>query len=112
MYHRRSGAQGADPMAGRGRGAEEGEGTTAGVSERLLFAGPLPDETAPYPVLAPRPAARGLEPGSDASREPSPAIIARARRLFRRASLSAFRRSVAAAAATELDRGVGFLLVP
>jgi len=99
-------------MAGRGRGAEEGEGTTAGVSERLLFAGATADEAAPISVPAPRPAPEGLETGGVALRAPSPATIDRVRRQFRRASISAFRRSVITAATTELDRGIGFLLVP
>ncbi|MDX8495408.1 hypothetical protein RFN29_28005 [Mesorhizobium sp. VK22B] len=43
-------------MAGRGRGAVEGEGTTAGVSERLLFAGTAPAEAAPVSLPMPRPA--------------------------------------------------------
>lgn len=100
-------------MAGRGRGAEEGEGTTAGVSERLLFAGAVPAEAMPVllperhlPVDVPSPDGTPARPTSP------PAAIDRIRRQFRGASFSVFRRSVAVAAATELDRGVGFLLVP
>ncbi|WFP60880.1 ComEC/Rec2 family competence protein [Mesorhizobium sp. WSM4904] len=100
-------------MAGRGRSAEKGEGTTAGVSERLLFAGTAPAEATPVSVPAPRPAAEILPPGGDASLQPlQPATIDRIRRQFRRTSFSVLRRSVAEAATTELDRGVGFLLVP
>ncbi|RUT87916.1 competence protein, partial [Mesorhizobium sp. USDA-HM6] len=100
-------------MAGRGRGAEEGEGTTAGVSERLLFAGTVPAEATPFSVPVPRPAAEILPPDGDASSQPpGRATIERVRRQFRRASFSGFRRSVAEAATTELDRGIGFLLVP
>ncbi|TIO79229.1 MAG: ComEC family competence protein [Mesorhizobium sp.] len=98
-------------MAGRGRGAEEGEGTTAGVSERLLFAAPF--EATPVSVPVPRPATEILPPDGDASLQPpQSATIDRIRRQFRRASFSAFRLSVSEAAATELDRGIGFLLVP
>lgn len=100
-------------MAGRGRGTEEGEGTTAGVSERLLFAATAPAEATPVSVPAPRPAAEILPPGGDASLQPlQPATIDRIRGQFRRASFSVLRRSVASAATTELDRGIGFLLVP
>lgn len=98
-------------MAGRGRGAEEGEGTTAGVSERLLFAAPF--EATPVSVPVPRPAPEILPPDGDVSLQPpQSATIDRIRRQFRRASFSAFRLSVSEAAATELDRGIGFLLVP
>ncbi|MDX8517671.1 ComEC/Rec2 family competence protein [Mesorhizobium dulcispinae] len=100
-------------MAGRGRGAEEGEGTTAGVSERLLFAGTVPAEAAPVLLPERHPPAKVPSPGGvDARPASPPAAIDRIRRQFRGASFSAFRRGVAVAAATELDRGVGFLLVP
>lgn len=100
-------------MAGRGRGAEEGEGVTAGVSERLLFAATVPDEATPVSLPAPRPAAEILPPDGGAARQPSPpAAVERIRRQFRRASFPALRRSVAEAATTELDRGIAFLLVP
>ncbi|TGQ56187.1 DUF4131 domain-containing protein [Mesorhizobium sp. M1C.F.Ca.ET.193.01.1.1] len=100
-------------MAGRGRGAEEGEGVTAGVSERLLFAATVPDEATPVSLPAPRPATEILPPDGGAARQPSPpAAVERIRRQFRRASFPALRRSVAEAATTELDRGIAFLLVP
>ncbi|MEW6631969.1 MAG: ComEC/Rec2 family competence protein [Pseudomonadota bacterium] len=98
-------------MAGRGRGAEEGEGTTAGVSERLLFATATPAEVAPVPV--PRPATEIRTPDSKAFHPVSPtAITDRLRSQFRRASLPALRQSLATAAAMELDRGIVFLLAP
>ncbi|KUM24756.1 competence protein [Mesorhizobium loti] len=100
-------------MAGRGRGAEEGEGTTAGVSERLLFAGTAPVEATPVSLPMPRPAGEILPPDGGASLQPpKSATIDRIRRQFRRASFSAFRQSVVVAATTELDRGIGFLVVP
>ncbi|MDX8511505.1 ComEC/Rec2 family competence protein [Mesorhizobium captivum] len=100
-------------MAGRGRGAVEGEGTTAGVSERLLFAGTAPAEAAPVSLPMPRPAGEILPPeGGAALQPPKSATIDRIRRQFHRASFSVFRQSVVVAATTELDRGIGFLLVP
>ncbi|RWG59307.1 MAG: ComEC family competence protein [Mesorhizobium sp.] len=100
-------------MAGRGRGAEDGEKTTAGVSERLLFADTVPAEAVQVLVPVPRPAAEILPPDGDASLQARPpAAIDLIRRRFRRASFSAIRRGVAEAASTELDRGIGFLLVP
>ncbi|TIS16741.1 MAG: hypothetical protein E5X11_31660, partial [Mesorhizobium sp.] len=54
-----------------------------------------------------------MPPDGDASLQaPPPAAIDLIRRRFRRASFSVFRRGVAEAASTELDRGIGFLLVP
>ncbi|WP_348628564.1 ComEC/Rec2 family competence protein, partial [Mesorhizobium sp. M2A.F.Ca.ET.042.01.1.1] len=44
--------------------------------------------------------------------EPATGTVGRIRKQFGRVSLPALRRSVAVAATTELDRGVGFLLVP
>ncbi|RWA74554.1 ComEC/Rec2 family competence protein [Mesorhizobium sp.] len=100
-------------MAGRGRGAVEGEGTTAGVSERLLFAGTAPAEATPVSLPMPRPAGEILPPdGGAALQPPKSATIDRIRRQFSRASFSAFRQSVDVAATTELDRGIAFLLVP
>ncbi|RWB56117.1 ComEC/Rec2 family competence protein [Mesorhizobium sp.] len=100
-------------MAGRGRGTEDDGGITAGVSERLLFAGTAPFEATPVSVPVPRPATEILPPDGGASLQPPQlATIDRIRRQFRRASFSAFRLSVSEAAATELDRGIGFLLVP
>ncbi|PBB87015.1 MULTISPECIES: ComEC/Rec2 family competence protein [unclassified Mesorhizobium] len=98
-------------MAGRGRGAEDGGGTAAGVSERLLFAGTAPIEAGPVLLLEPRQPAQIVSPDGTVDRPP-PATIDRVRRQFRRASLSAFGQSVAAAGTKELDRGIGFLLVP
>ncbi|UCI05615.1 ComEC/Rec2 family competence protein [Mesorhizobium sp. B1-1-8] len=100
-------------MAARGRGAEEGEGTTVGVSERLLFAGNAPSEAAPVLVPEPRPATEILPPDGGASRAVAPtAAIVRLRRELHRVSLPALRRNIGVAATTELDRGVAFLLVP
>ncbi|PBC04794.1 ComEC/Rec2 family competence protein [Mesorhizobium sp. WSM3860] len=99
-------------MAGRGRGAEEGEETMAGVSERLLFADTVPAEVVPVLVPVPRPATEILPDGDAVLKPLPPAAIDLIRRRFRRASFSAFRRGVAEAASTELDRGIGFLLVP
>ncbi|TIN04828.1 MAG: competence protein, partial [Mesorhizobium sp.] len=98
-------------MAGRGRGAEDGEKTTAGVSERLLFADTVPAEAVPVWVPVPRPATE-ISDGDAVVKPPPPAAIDLIRRRFRRASFSAIRRGVAEAASTELDRGIGFLLVP
>ncbi|TIU86426.1 MAG: ComEC family DNA internalization-related competence protein, partial [Mesorhizobium sp.] len=98
-------------MAGRGRGAEDGEKTTAGVSERLLFADTVPAEAVPVWVPVPRPATE-ISDGDAVVKPPPPAAIDLIRRRFRRASFSVFRRGVAEAASTELDRGIGFLLVP
>ncbi|WP_363229934.1 DUF4131 domain-containing protein, partial [Mesorhizobium sp.] len=100
-------------MAGRGRGAEEGEGTTAGVSERLMFAHAAPQEAPPVQLPQPRAPAEGLPDGDRAVLPVSPtATIGRIRRQLGRASLPALRRGIAVAMETELDRGVGFLLVP
>ncbi|RUW79285.1 hypothetical protein, partial [Mesorhizobium sp. M1E.F.Ca.ET.063.01.1.1] len=72
-------------MAERGRGAKEGEGTTAGVSERLLFSDAVPAEATPVSVPVPRPAAEILPPDGDALLQaPQPATIDRIRRQFRR----------------------------
>lgn len=110
MYHRRSGAQGADPMAGKGRGAEEG-GDAAGVSERLLFAAAT-EEAAPVSVPGQRPAIDVAESGGSPGLRSPPAAIGRPRMWLHRADFSTFGSSVAAAAVTEIDRGVAFLLVP
>ncbi|CDX17985.1 ComEC/Rec2-like protein [Mesorhizobium sp. ORS 3324] len=100
-------------MAGRSRGAEEGEGTIAGVSERQLFADTVPAEAAPVSLPAPSPPTEVLQPDGSTSGAPFPQVaIERIRKQIRRASLPAFGQSIAAAATTELDRGIGFLLVP
>jgi len=99
-------------MAGRGRGAVEGEGTTAGVSERLLFVDMPSAETAPLALPEPGPATEIL-PNGGVSRPVTPtAKAARLRRQLGRVSLPALRRGIGTAATTELDRGIGFLLVP
>ncbi|TGQ35171.1 MULTISPECIES: ComEC/Rec2 family competence protein [unclassified Mesorhizobium] len=100
-------------MAGRGRGAEEGEGTTAGVSERLLFVDMLPADAAPVSLPEPRPAKEILPPDGGGFGPASPtATITRLRKQVGRVSWPAFHRSIGNAATTELDRGIGFLLVP
>ncbi|TIW67444.1 MAG: ComEC family competence protein, partial [Mesorhizobium sp.] len=100
-------------MAGRGRGTVEGEGTTAGVSERLLFADTAPVETAPVWLPESRPAKEILPPDGGGFRPASPtATITRLGKQLGRVSWPAFHRSIGAAATTELDRGIGFLLVP
>ncbi|BCG94545.1 ComEC/Rec2 family competence protein [Mesorhizobium sp. 131-2-1] len=98
-------------MAGRGRGAEEGEGTTAGVSERLLFVDTPSAETAPLALPELRPATK-IPPDGGVSRSVTPTATVRLRRQLGRVSLPAFHHSIGIAAATELDRGIGFLLVP
>src|SRR5437879_4734936 len=68
-------------MAGRGRGAEKGEATTAGVSERLLFSRTEPVEATPVSVSvpAPRPTAEILPPEggatSAANHRPDPQTV-------------------------------------
>ncbi|RWX65002.1 competence protein, partial [Mesorhizobium sp. M4B.F.Ca.ET.089.01.1.1] len=100
-------------MAGRGRGAEEGEGTTAGASERLLFADTVPADAAPVSLPEPRPAKEILPTDDDGFRPASPtATVTRLRKQLGRVSWPAFHRSIGNAATTELDRGIGFLLVP
>ncbi|MDG4875409.1 ComEC/Rec2 family competence protein [Mesorhizobium sp. WSM4935] len=100
-------------MAGRGRGAEEGGETTAGVSERLMFAHAASTEEAPLSLPELHPPAELPPPGGGALQPASPtAVVSRIRKQLGRVSLAALRRSVAVAATTELDRGVGFLLVP
>src|SRR5690349_11292130 len=98
-------------MAGRGRGVREGGETTAGVSERLMFAHAAPAEEAPLslpefhpPAELPPPGGRALQPASPTG------TVGRIRKQLGRVSVPALRRSVAVAAATELDRGIGFLL--
>ncbi|TPI15217.1 ComEC family competence protein [Mesorhizobium sp. B4-1-3] len=100
-------------MAGRGRGTEEGGGMTAGVSERLMFAHTEPTAEAPLSLPELRPPAERPPPGGGALQPAVPTgIVGRIRKQLGRVSLPALRRSVAVAATTELDRGVGFLLVP
>ncbi|RVD59216.1 ComEC/Rec2 family competence protein [Mesorhizobium sp. M2D.F.Ca.ET.185.01.1.1] len=100
-------------MAGRGRGAGEGEGITAGVSERLMFTHADPTGEVPLSLRELRSPA-GLSPPSGGALQPaSPTgTVGRIRKQLGRASLPALRRSVAVAAATEMDRGIGFLLMP
>ncbi|AEH88702.1 ComEC/Rec2 family competence protein [Mesorhizobium opportunistum] len=98
-------------MAGRSRGSDQGEDAVVGVSERSLFAMPLP---ASLPTQSP------LVPGSGKQSLPdipapvsSPAgRIVRVRRQLGRLSLPRLRNGITAAAELELDRGIGFLLVP
>ncbi|RUX67944.1 competence protein, partial [Mesorhizobium sp. M2A.F.Ca.ET.040.01.1.1] len=100
-------------MAGRGRGTEEGGETTAGVSERLMFAHAEPQEAPPIQLPQPRAPAEHLPDGHGAVLPVSPtAGGGRIRKQLGSVSLPALRRSVAVAASTEIDRGVGFLLVP
>ncbi|MBZ9896547.1 ComEC/Rec2 family competence protein [Mesorhizobium sp. BR1-1-6] len=99
-------------MAGAGRGAEEGEDVVAGVSERSLFAMPAP---ASLPLALPPLQQPGKSPPADVSTPPGiPAAGAaeRLRREFGRASWPRLRNGVARASELELDRGIGFLLVP
>ena len=100
-------------MAGRGRGVREGGETTAGVSERLMFAHAAPAEEAPVSLPELRLPAGLLPPGDGGLQPASPAgTVGRIRRQLGRASLPALRRGIAVALEIELDRGVGFLLVP
>jgi len=100
-------------MAGRSRGAGEGGGTTGSVSERLMFAHAEPTDEAPVSLPQRRPPVELVPPGGGA---PQPAsltgTVSRIRQQLGRVSLPVLRRSIAVAAATELDRGVSFLLVP
>ncbi|MBZ9863969.1 ComEC/Rec2 family competence protein [Mesorhizobium sp. CA15] len=100
-------------MAGRGRGVREGGETTAGVSERLMFAHAAPAEEAPVSLPELRLPAGLLPPGAGAL-QPASSIdtVGRIRKQLGRASLPALRRGIAVAMEIELDRGVGFLLVP
>lgn len=99
-------------MAGRGRGSDQDADAVIGVSERSLFA-PMPGP----PLPASPPANR---PGKDPSRADMPAssppaqagVVERARRRIGPISLPRLRHDVAVAADLELDRGIGFLLVP
>ncbi|MER9574747.1 ComEC/Rec2 family competence protein [Mesorhizobium sp. M0400] len=100
-------------MAVRGRGAGEGEDVGSGVSERLLFAAPVPVLPAPALLPVPRFDAPSL-PASDPATVLVPAAepIVRLRRRFRLPSPSRIRNGVTSAVGLELDRGVAFLLVP
>ena len=100
-------------MAGRGRGSDDGEDATTSVSERSLFADSPYAEPMPVALPEPRP---GIAPVPPDVAAPVPIVapgpVTRLRKLIRRSSLPAIRRSVAVAAGTELDRGIAFLLVP
>lgn len=100
-------------MAGRGRGSDQGEDATIGVSERSLFAAPLPAPLPPPSPLVPNPGNPPLQADVSA---PGPVAeagrIVRVRRQIGLISLPRLRHSVATAAGLELDRGVAFLLVP
>ncbi|MEP6565014.1 MAG: ComEC/Rec2 family competence protein [Mesorhizobium sp.] len=100
-------------MAGRGRGADEGEGAATSVSERSLFADSPYAEPMPVALPEQRPGILPVPP-DDAAPVPvaAPGSVTRLRKLLRRSSLPAIRRSIAVAAGTELDRGVAFLLMP
>lgn len=100
-------------MARRGRGADEGEGATGSVSERLLFAEIPYAEPMPVSLPAARPGLQPLPPDGVAP-IPIPATkpVIRSRSRIRRPSLPGIRRSIATAAGLELDRGIAFLLVP
>ncbi|MER8373996.1 ComEC/Rec2 family competence protein [Mesorhizobium sp. M1406] len=100
-------------MAGRGWGSDQGEDAVIGVSERSLFAAPLPASLPPPSPLVPDPGKAPLQtdapapvPAAEASR------IVRVRRQIGRISLPRLRHGVTMAAGLELDRGVAFLLVP
>jgi ComEC/Rec2-related protein len=100
-------------MVGRGRGSDEGEDAAIGVSERSLFATPLP---ASLPLPSPPANRPGDAPLQADVLAPIPVIdagrIVRLRRQFGRVSLPRLRHGVATAAVLELDRGMAFLLVP
>ncbi|MER8628361.1 ComEC/Rec2 family competence protein [Mesorhizobium opportunistum] len=98
-------------MAGRSRGLDQGEDAIVGVSERSLFAMPLP---ASLPTPSPLVPGSGKQSLPDIPAPvPSPAgRIVRVRRQLGRLSLPRLRNGITAAAELELDRGIGFLLVP
>ncbi|RWC64301.1 ComEC/Rec2 family competence protein [Mesorhizobium sp.] len=100
-------------MAGRGRGSDQGEDAVIGVSERSLFATPLPVPLPPSSPLVPDPGKAPLQADVSA---PGPVAetgrIVRVRRQIGRTSLPRLRHHVATAASLELDRGIAFLLVP
>ncbi|WP_095081428.1 ComEC/Rec2 family competence protein [Mesorhizobium sophorae] len=100
-------------MAGRGRGSDQDEDAAIGVSERSLFAMPLPAALPLPSPLVPDPGNPPLQADVSA---PAPVAevgrIVRVRRQIGRISLPRLRHSVATAAGLELDRGVAFLLVP
>ncbi|MFB9979383.1 ComEC/Rec2 family competence protein [Mesorhizobium kowhaii] len=100
-------------MAGRGRGSDQGEDATIGVSERSLFAAPLLAPLPPPSPLVPNPGNPPLQADVSA---PGPVAeagrIVRVRRQIGLISLPRLRHSVATAAGLELDRGLAFLLVP
>ena len=100
-------------MAGRGRGEDQGEGAATSVNERSLFADSPYAEPMPVALPETRPGLRPLSPNDTASVPVAvPGSAIRLRRLLRRSTWPAIRRSLAVAAGTELDRGVAFLLVP
>ncbi|MBW8909353.1 MAG: ComEC/Rec2 family competence protein [Mesorhizobium sp.] len=100
-------------MAGRGRGAGEGEVTAAGVSERLLFADVNAVEAVPVSLPAPPLTPTEISPQNRGAPRPAlPAPIVTLRKQLRRLSLPVLRQGIGVAATTELDRGIGFLLVP
>ncbi|WP_192253886.1 ComEC/Rec2 family competence protein [Mesorhizobium caraganae] len=100
-------------MAGRGRGEDQGEGAATSVNERSLFADSPYAEPMPVALPETRPGLRPLSPDDTASVPVAvPGSAIRLRRLLRRSTWPAIRRSLAVAAGTELDRGVAFLLVP
>jgi competence protein ComEC len=100
-------------MAGRGRGEDQGEGAATSVNERSLFADSPYAEPMPVALPEVRPGLRPLSPDGTASVPVAvPGSAVRLRRLLRRSTWPAIRRSLAVAAGTELDRGVAFLLVP
>lgn len=98
-------------MAGRSRGLDQGEDAIVGVSERSLFAMPLP---ASLPTQSPLVPGSGNQPAPDIPAPiPSPAgRIVRVHRQLGRLSLPRLRNGITAAAELELDCGIGFLLVP
>ncbi|MER8752799.1 ComEC/Rec2 family competence protein [Mesorhizobium sp. M1050] len=100
-------------MAGRGWGSDQDEDAVIGVSERSLFAAPLPASLPQPSPLVPAPGKAPLQAGVSAPVPTAEASrIVRVRRQIGLISPPRLRRSLAMAAGLELDRGVAFLLVP
>lgn len=100
-------------MAGRGRGDANGAGATINASERAFFGLSPEGELEPILLPAARPLERPLPFGEAEQPAPNrPGILARAAKKVRSLSPAALRSQTLAAAITELDRGVAFLLVP
>ncbi len=98
-------------MTGGGRGADKGADAANEVRERDFFA----PGYAHTPVIfepVPGPAAVPESDDADAASARAPSVHMRASRLMRGLSVRSLADGAAAAAATELDRGAAFLLVP